>query len=80
MSRVIHVQETEAKIESLCQKHALRISVIEPLVSGGLRVVMSSSDDTETLRGLVKGQLITGEVRRSGSFVARRSPPSTRWR
>lgn len=78
MSRVIHVRETAAKIETLCQKHALRISVVEPLASGGLRVVMLSPADTETLRGLVKNQLITGEVTRSGHYVARKPPPSNR--
>lgn len=80
MSRVVHVRETAAKIETLCQKHALRISVIETLSSGGLRVVMLSSDDTETLRFLLKGQLITGPVKRSSLYVARTPPPSQRWK
>lgn len=79
MSRVIHVQDTAAKIEALCEKHALRISVIEALASGGLRVVMLSPDDAETLRSLVKGRLITGAVKRSSLHVARTPPPSARW-
>lgn len=74
MSRVIHVQETAVQIEILCKKHDLRISVIEPLASGGLRVVMLSPNDTATLRHLVKDRLIIGKVTRSGHYVARTPP------
>lgn len=80
MSRAVHVQETPEKIEALCVKHAFRLSTVEPLISGGSRVVMLDPRDAEAFRVLMKAKLIDGTVKRSSSHIARQLPPSTRWR
>ncbi|WP_370175882.1 hypothetical protein [Sphingobium abikonense] len=77
MSRAINVKGTPEAVTALCASHALRISVIEPLQSGGVRVVMLDPRDADTLRGLMKGKLIQGEVVRSASHVARQLPAAT---
>lgn len=76
MSRAVHILETPEMIEELCRKHAFRLSTIEPLLSGGSRAVMLDPRDAEALRVLLKNKLITGEVRRSPSHIARQLPPS----
>ena len=80
MSRAIHVQATPDMIEAICRKHAYRISTVEPLDSGGSRVVMLDPRDAEAFRVLMKGKLIAGTVARYSSHIARQLPPSARWR
>lgn len=75
MSRAVHILEIPATIEELCKKHALRVSTIEPLLSGGSRAVMLDPKDADTLRGLMKSKLIAGDVKRSPSHLARQPPP-----
>ncbi|MET0361159.1 MAG: hypothetical protein ABW048_05325 [Sphingobium sp.] len=80
MSRVVHVQENPGAIEIICKKHAFRLSTVEPLVSGGSRLVMLDARDADAFRVLMKNKLIAGDVTRSPSHIARQLPPSTRWR
>lgn len=76
MSRVIHVLETPDMIEELCRKHGFRLSTVEPLVSAGSRAVMLDPRDADAFRVLMKNKLISGDVIRSPSHIARQLPPS----
>jgi hypothetical protein len=78
MSRVIHIDQCPDAIEALCAKHMFRVSTVEPLLSGGSRVVLLDPRDAEALRVLMKHKLILGEVRRSPSHIARQLPSGTR--
>lgn len=80
MSRVVNVLETPNMIEELCRKHAFRLSTVEPLLSGGSRAVMLDTRDADAFRVLMKNKLISGEVTRSSSHIARQLPPSHRRR
>lgn len=57
----------------MCVKHGIDISVIEPLQSGGTRVVLRTSDGAADLRRRMGKQLLDGPVVRSGLYMAR--PP-----
>jgi len=73
MSRAINIDATVEEVTASCDKHGIGISSIEPLQSGGTRVVLNNSDDAEKLRRRMKGQIIAGLVVRSGLYMAR--PP-----
>ncbi|HUD94453.1 hypothetical protein [Sphingobium sp.] len=74
MSRVLHASVTPDVLTDLCSKNALRISTLEPLTSGGTRIVMLDGRDADMLRGLLRGKLIEGPVTRSSKYVARQRP------
>ncbi|HYV87434.1 MAG TPA: hypothetical protein VFA91_02580 [Candidatus Polarisedimenticolia bacterium] len=75
MSRALHLNATVPVVTALCAQHSVRISSIEPLSSGGTRVVLSTADDAENLRRKAKTQLIAGPVVRSALYVARQPIP-----
>ena len=75
MSRVIHLNENAQVITALCEKFSLGISTIEPLPSGGTRVVTTTSDNAVDLRKRMKDKIIDGTVTRSGIYAARRRMP-----
>lgn len=77
MSRVIHVDATAGQIDALCEKNGFRLSVVEPLLSGGFRIVMLDSRDCDSFRSLMKGKLISGSVTRSSQHIARQPPASS---
>lgn len=77
MSRVIHIDQSPSAIEALCAKHMFRMSTVEPLLSGGSRVVLLDPRDAEALRVIMKHKLILGEVKRSPSHIARQLPPNS---
>lgn len=79
MSRAVSINATVPALKTLCQDHALRISTIEPLLSGGSRVVMLDPRDADRVRVLMKGKLITGTIVRSPEHLSRQPPPSSRW-
>ena len=70
-SRAINVTSSEAEVRAACAKHDLQISAIEPLLSGGTRVVMMNGDDAEKMRKVFKGKIVTGDVRRTAWGSAR---------
>lgn len=80
MSRAVHLSATVAEIEKLCGTHSFRISVIEPLLSGGSRVVLLDGRDADQLRIIMKGKIIAGDIKRSPAHVSRQPPPSYRSR
>lgn len=75
MSRALNLNATVEAVTALCAQHSVRISSIEPLASGGTRVVLSTADDAENLRRRAKGQLINEGVVRSALYVARQPIP-----
>jgi hypothetical protein len=64
MSRAINVAASEADVLALCRKHKSTISAIEPLASGGTRVVFKSIEATETMRRAFGKTVIAGDVKR----------------
>lgn len=71
MSRAINSTASVAEIETLCAKHSYRVSTIEPLLSGGSRVVLLDGRDADGLRAVLKAKVITGQVSRSPAHVSR---------
>jgi len=78
MSRAINMTMGVEDIEKLCAKHGFRVSTVEPLASGGSRVVLLDGRDAERLRAVLGSKIIAGEVRRSAAHVSRQPPPSYR--
>ena len=78
MSRAMNIMESADAVRLVCQKNGFRISVLEALDSGGVRIVLLDPRDADALRVLMKGKLIEGSVTRSRSHVARPHPPSAR--
>lgn len=64
MSRVLLVALDEAQVVAKCQAENVTISVIEPLISGGVRLVCSSSDGAARMAHKLKPHLIDGVVTR----------------
>lgn len=80
MSRAINLAATVADVEKLCRTHNFRISSIEPLLSGGSRVVMLDGREADQVRTLMNGKMIMGDVKRSPAHVSRQPPASYRSR
>ncbi|HEX7855791.1 MAG TPA: hypothetical protein VF503_19070 [Sphingobium sp.] len=75
MSRALNVRATEADVVDMCTKLGIPFSVMEPLKSGGTRVVLNNSADMLALRRLAGKALIDGPVERSPNYVSRQSVP-----
>ena len=69
MSRTIHLSMSEGEVVEHCRKHVVGISSIEPLVSGGVRLVTMSVDGAAIIRSKLKNRVIAGEVIRTPSFM-----------
>jgi hypothetical protein len=75
MSRAINIDATIEAITKTCAAHKIGVSAIEPLKSGGTRVVLLSSDGAAELRRRMKTKIMDGPVVRSDFYRAR--PPVT---
>ena len=78
MSRAVNVNAKTVEVETLCDRHAIRISTMEELLSGGTRVVLVNADGAAALRKHMKTKLIEGQVKRSPFHVARHPAPERR--
>ena len=78
MSRAVNLTATVQTVSALCDKHAIGISTIEPLPSGGTRVVLLSSDGAADVRKRMKSQLLEGPVARSSLYLSRIPQPFDR--
>jgi hypothetical protein len=78
MSRAVNTAETPDKVRALCDKHGIAISVLEPLPSGGTRVVLVTPDGAAVFRMKGKDKIMDGPVTRSGIYLARRPEPTYR--
>ena len=64
MSRAVHVQAAADHISQTCLKLGAKITAIEPLLSGGTRVVLSNAAQCAAVARAYPKQLIEGAVRR----------------
>ena len=62
MSRALLINLSEGQVVAKCLSENVRISAIERLASGGVRLVCNSSDGASTMTRAFKGHLITGEA------------------
>jgi hypothetical protein len=69
MTRTIHLSMSEGEVVEHCRKAVVGISSIEPLVSGGVRLVTMSVEGAETMRAKLKNRIIAGAVTRTPSFM-----------
>lgn len=74
-SRAVNVDAALQVVAALCEQHSISISTIEPLQSGGTRVVLNTSGEADEVRRRMKSKLIEGPVMRSSLHVARKSAP-----
>jgi len=65
MSRCINLQLSEAEVRKHCTQRDIGVSVIEPLTSGGVRLVCTSGDGAEQIRRGLKTKIIAGEIIRT---------------
>lgn len=68
MSRAVNIDATPQAVTDTCAQHNYGISSIEPLQSGGTRVVLLNGDAAAGLRRKMASQLIAGPVVRSGLY------------
>jgi hypothetical protein len=78
MSRAVNLDATVPVVTALCAKHSIGISSIEPLDSGGTRVVLLTADGAGEIRRLMKKQVLEGPIVRSGLYMARHPLPTGR--
>jgi hypothetical protein len=78
MSRAINLNAPLDDVTALCARHAIAISTIEPLSSGGTRVVLINPDGADRIRTLMKTKIITTPVVRSPMHMARQPLPRYR--
>jgi predicted aldo/keto reductase-like oxidoreductase len=67
----MNVKGTEAEITAICAKLGIGLSVIEPLKSGGVRLVVNTAAEVERLEEKLGKSLILGPVERSARYVSR---------
>ena len=65
MSRAMNIDADRALVIETCARLKTPISAIEPLLSGGTRVVMMNGDDAEIVRKAFKSKLLVGAVTRT---------------
>ncbi|ATE64644.1 hypothetical protein [Rhizorhabdus dicambivorans] len=64
MSRAVNVQATEDHVSQTCHKLGARITAMEPLLSGGTRVVLSTAVERAAVARSYAKKVIEGAVRR----------------
>ena len=62
MSRAMNLALPEAEVKQICLSQGVSISAIEPLQSGGTRLVCTSSAGADEMRLRLRGHLIEGDV------------------
>jgi len=71
MSRAVHVRATADHISQTCLKLGARITAIEPLLSGGTRVVLSNAVERAAVARAYPKQIIEGAVQRHPTRLLR---------
>lgn len=64
MSRAMNVNLTEDKVKAACKAAGISISAIEPLQSGGTRLVCTRPEEADQMRTKFHRHLIAGAVSR----------------
>jgi len=70
----MNLKMTVSEATARCESASVGISAIEPLASGGVRLVCMSSDGADLIRSKCKSKLINGEVTRE-----RHRPTRSHW-
>ena len=65
MSRAVNINATEDDVSAACRRRGLTISAIEPLVSGGTRVVLMDRVAADSVRRAFGKRVLTGVVQRT---------------
>jgi predicted aldo/keto reductase-like oxidoreductase len=65
VTRCVNLQLSESQVLKHCAKRGIGVSVIEPLASGGVRLVCMSSDGAEQVRRDLRTKMIDGETIRT---------------
>lgn len=71
-NRATNLTMTEAEAIAKCNALGVGISVVEPLASGGVRLVCTTMAGAETLREKCKKQVIRTTVTRTAFWEGRR--------
>lgn len=64
MSRAVNISATPEHVTKSCDSIGARITAIEPLASGGTRVVLSNSVESAKIAGLYGDKVIQGVIQR----------------
>lgn len=64
MSRAMNLALPEAEVKDMCRSHGVSISAIEPLASGGTRLICTTPAGAEEMRLRLRGHIIDGAVTR----------------
>lgn len=64
MSRVVHLNLDEGAVVTRCSAEKVGVSAIEPLSSGGVRLVCKSNEGAGRIRTKLKRYVIAGTVTR----------------
>lgn len=65
MSRALNVDANHDHVVATCARLKTPVSAIEPLLSGGTRVVMMNADDTALIAKAYGRKVMTGAVKRT---------------
>ena len=65
MSRVLLLNLSQSAVMDQCANKNIGVSAIEPLASGGVRMVCISVDGAEEARRVFKSKILKGEVTRT---------------
>ncbi len=68
----MNLDASQDAVVAACTSAKIGISAIEPLTSGGTRVVCLTREGADKLRQTMKSKLIDGRVKRSPLFLAQR--------
>jgi diketogulonate reductase-like aldo/keto reductase len=71
MSRAINIAATQDHVLATCAKKNIPISAIEPLQSGGTRVVFNNADDTALITKAYGAKVLKGPVQRVPTRMSR---------
>lgn len=64
MSRAMNLALPEAEVKDICMAQGVSISAIEPLPSGGTRLICTTPAGAEAMRVRLRGHIIDGAVTR----------------
>lgn len=62
MSRAININASVDDVTDMCAKHGATISVIEPLQSGGTRIVLLNAHDAAVINRVYGTKVLKGAV------------------
>ena len=65
MSRAMNLALSESEVTTLCTAAGISVSAIEPLPSGGTRVVLMNSADAAKIIKAFGSKVLTGTVART---------------